>query len=140
MKEAAERINVLENDFEDMSGKTGGGPSPEKVPVEEKKEVEEEKVVSVDDGKSKDKGSDDEIENPIPRKKEVKNKSYPFKEPFLERMRYSREWLDLGEMEMGLGREINLKDFPMHEYVMMDVFDIVEDNEQRDLFFEKLMK
>ena len=54
-------------------------------------------------------------------------------------MRYSREWLDLGEMEMGFPRNIDSTLFPSHEYVIMDVFDIVNDIEKRDAFFNKIM-
>ena len=123
VKEAAARANVLEESHEDMSGNTGG--APQKVDVEEIKA--------------------DEVEIPLPEKKEEeiielnKPSEYPNKEPFLQRMRYSREWLDLGEMEMGFPRNIDSTLFPSHEYVIMDVFDIVNDHELRDAFFNKIM-
>jgi len=53
-------------------------------------------------------------------------------------MRYSREWLDLGEMEMGINRKLN-QETSIHDYVCIDVFDVVTDSNQRDAFFKKLL-
>ena len=53
-------------------------------------------------------------------------------------MRYSREWLDLGEMEMGINRKLN-QETNFHDYVCIDVFDVTLDSNQRDAFFKKLL-
>ena len=31
---------------------------------------------------------------------------YPYKAQFLKRMKYAREWLDLGEVEMGMNKKL----------------------------------
>ena len=55
-------------------------------------------------------------------------------------MRYAREWLDLGEMEMGIYRmDHKEKEATKHEYIHIDVFDVVKDHENRDIFFKKFM-
>ena len=64
---------------------------------------------------------------------------YPYKEPFLKRMKYSREWLDLGELEMGMNKKL-AQESQQHEFIMMDVFDVEKSASQREKFFEKLIQ
>ena len=53
-------------------------------------------------------------------------------------MRYSREWLDLGEMEMGINRKLN-QETSIHDYILIDTFDIIQDSTFRDDFFKRLL-
>ena len=53
-------------------------------------------------------------------------------------MKYSREMLDLGEMESGLNYKLTNEN-PNHEYLIVDCFDIEKDNKEREAFFNKII-
>ena len=54
------------------------------------------------------------------------------------RMKFSREWLDLGEVICGLSDELG-KDSLDHDSLFIDVFDVNKDKDRREAFFDKLI-
>jgi hypothetical protein len=53
-------------------------------------------------------------------------------------MKYSREMLDLGEMESGMNRKL-INENSEHEFLIVDCFDI-HNQQEREKFFEKIIK
>ena len=64
---------------------------------------------------------------------------FPYKAQFLKRMKYSREWLDLMEVEIGMNKTL-AEDNSEHQFIMIDAFDVEKDQKMRDEFFDKLIK
>jgi len=56
----------------------------------------------------------------------------------LQRMVVSSEWLDMREILLGFTKKIK-EDNPNHEHLIVDSFDVVEDEEARTKFFEKII-
>ena len=53
-------------------------------------------------------------------------------------MKFSREWLDLGEVICGLNDDLG-KDMVDHDPLILDVFDVARDKDRREAFFDKLI-
>lgn len=67
------------------------------------------------------------------------DQKYPYKEQFLQRMKFSREVLDMGEVLEGM-TDVLLVDNPEHELLIIDVFDVQKDKEARDHLFNKIIR
>jgi len=63
---------------------------------------------------------------------------FPYKEQFIKRMKYAREWLDLGEVEMGMNKKPSESN--EHVSIMIDVFDVEKDRDKVNMFMDKLIK
>ena len=64
---------------------------------------------------------------------------HSFKESFLQRMKFSREVLDLGEVIAGMTDTLEVPN-PQHEMVITEVFDVLKDTDAREALFRKLVE
>ena len=54
-------------------------------------------------------------------------------------MLFSSEWLDLREAVLGLNKNLKNEN-PDHEFLIADAFDIVEEQESRSKFMDKVVR
>ena len=88
------------------------------------KEIYNDKKEDVPVPKVNEEGKEDEEAQA----EECNKDEFPYREQFVNRMKYAREWLDLGEVEMGMNKKP--LDNQAHQSIMIEVLDINNDKEK----------
>lgn len=63
---------------------------------------------------------------------------YPFKQDFLRKFKFAKEFLDLNDCFMGV--RAKRRPSPDHDFIIMDCFDVRKDVARRDQLFNKVLK
>ena len=61
------------------------------------------------------------------------------KNKFIQRIKYSQEYLDLGDVEAGMNQKL-MQENQDHHYIIVRAFDIVQDKLEREKFFEDILR
>ena len=101
----------------------------------ESKDVDEEEDGAKRGSKKKGGGVSSAKENSI---REVTDSKYPFKGKFLQRMKFAREWLDLGDVYAGMNSQLKVNN-DKHESIIVEVIDVEKNTEEIEKLFNKII-
>jgi hypothetical protein len=71
-------------------------------------------------------------------RKSTKEKKQTIREQFLQRFKLSKEYLDLGDLLLGLNRDLKVAN-PDHEFLIMDILDVKKDYNAGQEIFDKVI-